>query len=57
MVRHQRMMIAKLELQQGMTVVDVGCGVGAPMRRVVREAGVRVVGINIMRSSWKRRKG
>ena len=46
-VRHQRVMISKLDLQQGMTVVDVGCGVGGPMRRVVREAGVRVVGINI----------
>ena len=46
-VRHQRLMISKLELQQGMTVIDIGCGVGAPMRRVVREAGVRVVGINI----------
>ena len=46
-VRHQRLMIAKLNLQPGMTVVDVGCGVGGPMRRVVREAGVRVVGINI----------
>ena len=46
-VRHQRLMIAKLDLQPGMTVVDIGCGVGGPMRRVVREAGVRVVGINI----------
>ncbi len=46
-VRHQRLMISKLELQQGMTVVDVGCGIGGPMRRVVREGGVRVVGINI----------
>ena len=46
-VRHQRLMISKLEMQEGMTVVDVGCGVGGPMRRVVREAGVRVVGINI----------
>ena len=44
--RHQRLMIAKLELQEGMTVVDVGCGVGGPMRRVACEAGVRVVGIN-----------
>ncbi len=44
--RHQRLMIAKLELQEGMTVVDVGCGVGGPMRRVAAEAGVRVVGIN-----------
>ena len=46
-VRHQRAMIAGLELEPGMTVVDVGCGVGGPLRRVVREAGVRVVGINI----------
>ncbi len=45
-IRHQRSMIAKLELRQGMTVVDIGCGVGGPMRRVAREAGVRVVGIN-----------
>ena len=45
-IRHQRLMIAKLELQEGMTVIDVGCGVGGPMRRVVREAGVRVVGVN-----------
>ena len=46
-VRHQRLMISKLEMQQGMTVIDVGCGIGDPMRRVVREADVRVVGINI----------
>ena len=45
-IRHQRLMIAKLELRKGMTVVDVGCGIGGPMRRVAREAGVRVVGVN-----------
>ena len=45
-IRHQRLMISKLQLTSGMTVVDVGCGVGGPMRRVVREAGVRVVGVN-----------
>ena len=44
--RHQRQMIAKLELREGMTVIDVGCGIGGPLRRVVREAGVRVVGVN-----------
>ena len=48
-VRHQRLMISKLELGPGMRVIDVGCGVGGPMRRVVREASVRVVGININR--------
>ena len=46
-VRHQRLMISKLEIEEGMTVIDVGCGVGGPMRRVVRETGARVVGINI----------
>ena len=45
--RHQRLMISRLELEEGMSVVDIGCGVGGPMRHVVREAGVRVVGINI----------
>ena len=44
--RHQRLMIAKLELQEGMTVVDVGCGIGGPLRRVAEEAGVSVVGVN-----------
>ena len=44
--RHQRLMIDKLELQEGMTVIDVGCGIGGPMRRVAREAGVSVVGVN-----------
>ena len=45
-IRHQRQIIAKLELREGMTVADIGCGVGGPMRRVAREAGVRVLGIN-----------
>ena len=45
-IRHQRRMIAKLELREGMTVADIGCGIGGPMRRVAREAGVRVLGIN-----------
>ena len=46
-VRHQRLMIERLELREGMRVVDVGCGVGGPMRRVARESGATVVGLNI----------
>ena len=45
-VRHQRLMIDKLDLREGMSVIDVGCGLGGPMRRVVREGGVRVLGVN-----------
>ncbi|WP_419849726.1 methyltransferase domain-containing protein [Candidatus Poriferisocius sp.] len=45
-LRHQRLMISKLELQEGMEVIDIGCGIGGPMRQVVREAAVKVVGVN-----------
>ena len=45
-LRHQRLMISKLELREGMSVIDVGCGIGGPLRRVVREAGVKVLGVN-----------
>ena len=45
-VRHQRVMIERLQLREGMTVVDVGCGVGGPMRRVARESGARVFCVN-----------
>ena len=55
-VAHQRSMISRLELQPGMTVIDVGCGIGGPMRRVVREAGVRVVGININTTQLEKAK-
>ena len=46
LVRHQRLMIERLELREGMVVADIGCGVGGPMRRVARESGARVVCIN-----------
>ena len=45
-VRHQRLMIERLCLRKGMRVIDVGCGVGGPMRRVARESGATVLCVN-----------
>ncbi|MXX28762.1 MAG: methyltransferase domain-containing protein [Gammaproteobacteria bacterium] len=45
-LRHQRLMIDRLQLREGMRVVDVGCGFGGPMRRVARESGASVFCIN-----------
>ena len=45
-VRHQRLMIERLRLREGMRIVDIGCGVGGPMRRVARESGANVVCLN-----------
>lgn len=45
-VNHQRLMIERLELQEGMRIVDIGCGVGGPMRRVARESGANVTCLN-----------
>ncbi len=45
-VRHQRLMIEKLALREHMRVIDVGCGLGGPMRRVARESGVKVLCVN-----------
>ena len=55
-IRHQRLMMDKLELREGMAVIDVGCGIGGPMRRVVREAGVRVTGVNTSEVQLNRAK-
>ena len=45
-VQHQLLMIEKLQLSEDMKVIDVGCGVGGPMRKVASETGVSVLCIN-----------
>jgi cyclopropane-fatty-acyl-phospholipid synthase len=39
--------LGKLDLQPGMTLLDVGCGWGAPMRRAIEKYDVNVVGLTL----------
>jgi len=44
--RHEMWLAYKLELKQGMRVLDVGCGVGGPMRTIARFSKAHIVGLN-----------
>ncbi len=46
LVRHERYLADALRLRPGMRVLDVGCGVGGPMREIARYSGATVVGVN-----------
>ncbi|CDS03131.1 hypothetical protein LRAMOSA00533 [Lichtheimia ramosa] len=45
--RHEAFLALKLGLSKGMRVLDVGCGVGGPLREIVKSSGyAHVTGIN-----------
>jgi len=44
--RHETYLAIKLNLQPGDVCLDVGCGVGGPMREIAKFSGANVVGIN-----------
>eukprot|EP00126_Sphaerothecum_destruens_P003763 Sdes_comp17546_c0_seq1m6790 len=45
-IRHENYLALKLNLQSGMKCLDVGCGVGGPMRAIARLSGAQIVGVN-----------
>jgi sterol 24-C-methyltransferase len=45
-VRHEHYLAAKLQLKPGQVCVDIGCGVGGPLRNMVRFSGAKVIGLN-----------
>ncbi|KAI1924226.1 Delta(24)-sterol C-methyltransferase [Ophidiomyces ophidiicola] len=44
--RHEHYLAYKMGIEEGMEVLDVGCGVGGPAREIARFTGCQVVGIN-----------
>jgi len=44
--RHELYLALRLGLKKGMKVLDVGCGIGGPMREIARFCGSQIVGIN-----------
>jgi len=44
--RHEHRLALALGLEPGMKVLDVGCGVGGPMREIARFSGATITGLN-----------
>ncbi|KAF2866129.1 putative tocopherol O-methyltransferase [Massariosphaeria phaeospora] len=45
--RHEHYIAYKLGLEEGMTVLDVGCGVGGPAKEIAAFVGCKVVALNL----------
>jgi sterol 24-C-methyltransferase len=45
-LRHEMFLACSLGLRPGMRVLDLGCGVGGPMRNIASHSGATVIGIN-----------
>lgn len=54
LARHEHYMAHRLNLRPGMVVVDLGCGVGGPLREIARFSGAKIVGVNINEYQLKR---
>jgi sterol 24-C-methyltransferase len=47
MLRHELKIADVLKLKPGMKVLDVGCGVGGPMKNIAEKSGATIIGVNI----------
>ncbi|KAI9786240.1 MAG: Delta(24)-sterol C-methyltransferase [Geoglossum umbratile] len=46
LARHEHYLANMMSLRDGMSVLDVGCGVGGPAREIAKFAGVNITGLN-----------
>lgn len=54
--RHEHYLALRLKLQKGMKVVDLGCGVGGPLREITKFSGAHITGVNISPYQIKKAK-
>ena len=45
-IRHEHYLASKLNVGPGKKVLDVGCGVGGPLREIAAFTGASVTGLN-----------
>ena len=46
LVRHEHRLADALELKEGMTVADLGCGIGGSMLEIAHHSSAKIVGVN-----------
>ena len=56
LAHHQHFLARRLDLKPGMRVVDLGCGIGGPMRSIARFSEAHITGVNINAYQIKRGK-
>ena len=44
--RHEYYLASRIGIKKGDVVLDVGCGVGGPLRNIARFTGAKVIGLN-----------
>ena len=54
--RHESYLALRMQLKPGDKVLDIGCGVGGPLRRIANLSGAHVTGITISQYQIQRAK-
>jgi len=52
--RHEYYLSSRLGLKEGMNCLDIGCGVGGPMRNIASFSGAKITGLNLNKYQVKR---